>query len=113
MHAKCLMVLAAVGVAAFARVALLAVDVGFHRATVAGLNILHVLTNRHDFNTKLVARDSRITEERHLAQVAAVVRSANSYTVDANHRHSWTRNRWFGNIDIAECLWALELHCLH
>src|SRR4051812_31279860 len=76
MNAKGQVVFAAVGMAAPAGVAALAVNVRLHRAAVPRLHIAHPFAHRQDLHAKLVSWDSWIREKRHLAQKPGVVSPA-------------------------------------
>ena len=70
MHAQHLQVLATIPPAAPAGKAALAVDVRLDGATVARLEIGHSVADRDDFYAKLMAENPRVSDERHLAQIA-------------------------------------------
>ena len=80
------MLLAAVGEAAPAGVALLAVDVRLDRAAVARLHVRHALADREHFDAELVPGNARIAEERHLAEIAAEIGAADADAVHAHER---------------------------
>src|SRR6185295_15843809 len=71
--AERLVVDAAVGVAAGAGVAVLAVDVRLDRAPVAGRHVRHARADGDDLDAEFAAGDAGVAEERQLAEVAAEV----------------------------------------
>ena len=112
-HAERLVVFAAVGEAAGAGVAPLAVDVGLDAAAVAGSHVRDAGADGHHFDGQLMAGDPRITEERHLAEVAAVVGAADADGMHADHSLAGPRLGRLGNIDEPERLRLFELQGLH
>ena len=89
------MLFAAVGEAASARVAPLAVDVGLHRAAVTGPDVRHTLTDREHFDAELVPGNAGVGVERHFAEIPAVIGAANS---DAMHTHERLSGRGCGGL---------------
>ena len=78
--------LAAVRVSAPAGVAVRVVDVRLDRAAVAHPDVRDPRPDLDDLDPQLVAGNPRVTEERHLAEVAADVRTADPDPVDAHER---------------------------
>src|SRR5207253_6610911 len=68
-----------------AGITLLAIHVRFDRTTIAGAHVGHIGAHCHHFHAEFMPRNSRITEERHLAEVAADVGAANTNLVDTDH----------------------------
>ena len=64
---------------------LLAIDVRFDRAAVAGLDVDDASADFDDLDAEFMAGDARVAEERHLAEVAADVGAANADAMDAHH----------------------------
>ena len=94
-HAERLVLFAAVGEAAAARVTPLAVDIRLHRAAVTGPDIRHALTDREHFDAELVPRNARVGVERHFAEIPAVIGTANP---DAMHTHERLTGRECGGL---------------
>ena len=93
--------------------ALLAVDVRLDTAPITGPYVHHPRADRHHFDAEFVTWDPWVTEKRHLAEVAAVVGTADAHGVDANHRLAGT-GRWrLRNIDKPKRLRAFEQQGLH
>jgi hypothetical protein len=84
MNAERLMFLAAIGVAANTGVTLLTVDVRFDRASIAWPDVGDIGMDIEYLNAELMAWNARVTEEWHLAEVAAEVCAADSHLMDAN-----------------------------
>src|SRR5580704_16007264 len=73
-----LVILAAIGVAARAGIALLTIDVRLHGASVARFDVADSLADRNDFDAEFVSRNARIAEERHLAEIAGKISPADA-----------------------------------
>src|SRR6185437_6491192 len=113
MHAERLVILAAVGIAARARIAGLTIDVGFDGGAVAGANVADALADGHDLDAEFVAGYARVAIERHFAEIAGVIRPADADAVDANDGVPGARARRLRNIDETKLLWLLELNGTH
>jgi hypothetical protein len=98
-HPDGLMMLAAVGVPAAAGVALLAIDVGFHRAAIAHLDVVHAFTNFQDSHAELVSGNTRIGEEGHFAEVAAEVRPADADRINPDQGFTGTGSARLIDVD--------------
>src|SRR5262245_11362043 len=103
------MILTTIGVTPPARRALLTIDVGLDRATVAQLDVRHAFADRDDFNAKLVPRNARVTEERHLAEITRDVGAANPDTVHAHHNVSGPRPGRRVDFNAPPCLRLFQL----
>ena len=106
MDAERLVLLAAVGVAAAAGVALLAVDVRLDRAAIARPDVGHARADGEHLDAQLVARDARIAEEGHLAEVAADVGAADADPVDADQGLARAGLLRGGDVDAFPVSWA-------
>src|SRR5262249_17965538 len=73
------------------------IDVRLHRAALAGANIGHAGADIEHLHAELVSGDARITEERHLAEVAADVRAADAHLVHPHQRLTGPRPLRGGN----------------
>jgi len=102
------MIHAAVRVAANARIAMLAVNVWLDTATVARLHVGHTGADVNDFDAEFVTGNSRVTEERHLAEEARIIGAANPDAVNANDGITLARHRRFGDIDHPKRAGAFE-----
>jgi len=111
--AERLVVLAAVGEPARAGVALLAVDVGLHAAAVARGHSGDIGADGHDLDPEFVPRDPRVAEKGHLAEVSAVVGSADADGMHANDGLARSGRRWFRDIDETKVFWLFEEQGLH
>ena len=107
------MILATVRVSATARVTLLAVDVRFHCTEVARLYVRHTVADREHFDAEFVPRNARVTEERHFAEVTAVIRAANADAMNAHQRLARAGLRRLSDFDATERLWFFELDGFH
>src|SRR6185295_7389935 len=85
-HAEDLEVLAAVAAAGAAGAAFLAVEVGLHRAALAGLHVRDAGAGLEHLDAQLVAGDARIGVEGHLAQEAGDVGAADAHAQHAHQR---------------------------
>jgi hypothetical protein len=79
-------VCAAIWFASAARDALAAVDIRFHRAVVAGLDVRHAFANGKNLDAEFVAQDARIGKERLFAVKSMDVRAANADAMNAHQR---------------------------
>ena len=113
MNAECLMILAAIRVSSTTRVAVLAVDVRLNGAAVAGLDVCYAITHGDNFHAQLVPGNPRIGEERHLAEVAAVIRAADADSMYAHARFALTGRREFGRLDNLKIPWLNKLDRSH
>src|SRR6058998_3632306 len=75
-HAKGPVTFAAVGMAAAAGVALLAVEVRLDSAAITWPDIRHAFADGEHFDSQFVPRNARIAEEGHFSEVPAVVGAA-------------------------------------
>lgn len=108
-----LVMLAAVGQAPLARIASLAVEVRFDRAPVTDGMVRYTFPQGEDFYPQFMARNSGVTEERHLPEIASDVGAANPHAV---HPHQCLTGAWWawrGNIDVTERSGAFQLQRLH
>src|SRR5262245_3953214 len=96
-HAEHFQSFAAIAVAAAASEALLAIHVRLDRTEVALIYIGHARAVRNDCDAQLVSRNSRITEEWHLAEIAGVIRAADPDAMNAHERLACPR--WFRRRD--------------
>ena len=101
-HADDIELFAAVAVALPAGVALAAVHVRFDATAVAGLDVGHAVADFEDFHAQLVAGDSRIAEERHLAQVAAVIGAADAHAMRPHQGLPRSGRLRFGDVHVLE-----------
>jgi len=67
MHAKCLVVLAAVGMSSTAGVTRLAIDIGLNGGVVTDSDVGDVFAEGDDLDAEFVTGDSGVAEEGHLA----------------------------------------------
>jgi hypothetical protein len=104
-----LVVLTAVGEAAFAGVTLLAVEVGFNRAEVALFYVGNAASHAENLHPEFVPWDARVREKRHFAKVAAQVCSAYSDAFDAQEGLARTGRGWFLDINLQPVVRFLEL----
>ena len=107
------MILATVRVSATARVTLLAVDVRFHCTEVARLYVRHTVADREHFDAEFVPRNARVTEERHFAEVTAVIRAANADAMNAHQRLARAGLVRLGDFNPAERQRVFELDGFH
>jgi hypothetical protein len=107
-HAERLMVFAAIREPTPTRRTVLAVDVWLHAAAVARLDIRDPGTDGDHLDAEFVPRNPRIAEERHLAEVAAVVGAADADRMHADHRLAGRRCVRLRNLDISERFRLLE-----
>jgi hypothetical protein len=108
-----LVAFAAIGMAATAGIAVLAIQVRFDGGALSGPHIRDALTDGDDFNSKLVPWNARITEKGHLAQKPAEIGSANA---DAMHAHQRFARTGFGRLslfDHAEGVRLFQLNGFH
>ena len=108
-----LVMLAAVGEAPLTGIALLAVDVGLDAAAVARLHVLDPRPHRHHLDAEFMARDARVAEERHLAEVAAVVGAADADGMHADDGRAGAGCRRLRGVDEPEGLGVFEEQGLH
>jgi hypothetical protein len=101
--------LAAIGEAASARIALLAIDVGFNTASVSHLNIRNPFSNRQDFDTQFMPWDPGIGKEREFPQVSAEIGSAHADAMYPNQHFSRPGRIRFSNVDLLPELRLNEL----
>src|SRR5205085_9154230 len=89
------------------------VDVRLNRATIAGFNIGYAVPDSDHFDPQLVAENSRVRHERHLAEVGADIRPANANAMNSHQR--FTRaGRWrLGKLRLSKCFWRFELKSVH
>ena len=74
----------AVGVSSLTGVTTLAVHIRLDSTAVTGHDILDPWSNIEDLDAQFVPWDPGVTEKRKFAEVATVVRSADSYTTNGN-----------------------------
>jgi hypothetical protein len=92
---------------------MLAIQVRLDGATLANPHLCYALAYGQHLDTKLVPRNSRIAEERHLAQKAAEIGSANADAMYAHQGFART-GRWrLGNFDHAEAVRLFQLNGSH
>jgi hypothetical protein len=84
MDTQGLVMFTAIGVATSAGVALLAIDIRFYSAVISDGDRGNIASHGNDFYTEFMARNARIAEERHFAQIAAKIRST-----DPNLMHAY------------------------
>jgi hypothetical protein len=104
---------ATIRVTALAGVALLTVDVWLDAASIAWFDTRHLGANGYDLNSKLMPRNSWVTEEGHLSQIAGIVRTTNADAPHANHRIPRSGGRRFGNVDQIDGPGLSELDGMH
>src|SRR5947208_562298 len=90
-----------------------AIDVWLDRTAVAGFYIRHARANHEHLHAEFMAGDSRIAEERHLAEIAGDVRAANSYAMDAQQRFARPGLRHVRDVDAAKLFWLFKLDGFH
>src|SRR5207302_8886540 len=112
-EARRLVVLATVRVCATARVTLLAVEVRLHCTAVTRLHVRDAFADGEHLDAQLVARNARVTEERHLAEVTAEVRATNADAVNAHQRLARAGLVRLGNFNRAERQRFFELDGFH
>jgi hypothetical protein len=95
-----LVMLAAVGEAPSARIALLAIDVRFHTASISHLNTRNPFSNRQDFDTQFMPWDPGIGKEREFSQVSAEIGSAHADTMDPNQHFARPGRLGFSDVDL-------------
>jgi hypothetical protein len=54
----------------------LAIDVGLDTAAISNADVFNIVGNLDNFDTKFMARNSRITKKGHFSKVSAVVGAA-------------------------------------
>jgi hypothetical protein len=113
MHPQGLIVVATVGVTAAAGVTALAIQIGLHAATIPGAYRRDALADRHHFDPQFVARDSRVGEKRHLAQIPPQVGAANAHLMDAHHRLTRAGCGRFVDVEDPERSGLFQLNGLH
>jgi hypothetical protein len=96
-----------------ASVTALAIQIGLHAAAIPWSYRRDALADRHHLDPQFVARDSRIREKRHLAQVASEVGTANAHLMDANHNLTRAGSRRFVDVDHPERSGFFQLDGLH
>ena len=97
--AQRLVLLTAIGQSATAGVALLAVDIRLDRTVVAGADVGDAVADLKHLDAQLMARDARVAEERHLAQIATNISPADADLVDAHQGLARGRLRRLGDVD--------------
>src|SRR5439155_14701315 len=107
--AKGLVTLTAIGMASAAGIAPLAVDVRLDSATVARFDVCQAFAHGEHLDAQFVARNSRVAEERHLAEITAVVLPAAADAPDTDLRLARTRRAGLGNVNGTERLGFFEL----
>jgi hypothetical protein len=112
-HAQDFQLLAAIAVAAPARITALAIHVGLHRTALAGNHVRHARPDCQHFHAQLVTRNPWIREERHLAQVTRIVGAANAHAMHSNQRLLRPGRGRFLELNGTKLLRLLELQCFH
>src|SRR5262249_14354737 len=88
-------------------------DVRLDRAAVAGPDVGHARADGEHLDAELVAGDTRVAEEGHLAQVAADVGAADADAVDAHQRLARPRRRGPVDLDAAPPVRGIQGQGLH
>jgi hypothetical protein len=91
----------------------LAVDVGFDGAAVPGADVCDAIADGQHLDAQLMAWDPGVAEERHLAEVAAVVGATDANLTHPEQGLAGTRRGGFGNVEEPEGLGAFELEGAH
>src|SRR3954470_20748982 len=113
MHSQDLKILAAIAVSFPARKAVLAIDIRLDRTTISRFDVCDPLPHRDNFDAKLVPRNTRITIERHFAEVAAEIRAADANPMHADQGFAGRSTFWFREFNRAEMLRFFQLNGFH
>jgi hypothetical protein len=112
-HAKDFEVLAAISLSFITSITLSAVEVGFHRADIAGFNILDPFPNLEDFHPQFMPRDSGVIEKRKFSVITTDISPANPHSQGTDFGFPGTGSGGEINVDGCELFWFSELPCLH
>jgi hypothetical protein len=112
-HPEHLEVFAAVGPAAAAGRAGLAVDVGLDRTAVPGGHVGDVLGHGEHLHAEFMSGNARVGEERHLSQPTGVIGAADAHPLDADQGFAGAGWRGFREVEEAELLGFFELDRAH
>lgn len=112
-HAQHFQRLATIATAAPAGEARLAIHVRLNGTAVAGLDVGDAIADGKDFDAEFVTGNARVAEERHLAEVAAVVGAANAHAMHGDERFAGGGLRGRGDFNLAELLRLFELDGFH
>jgi len=111
--AEGLVVFAAIGEAAAAGVAFLAVEVRFDGAAVTRADMAYVFTDGNNLDAEFVSWDPGVGEEGHFAEVAAEVGATDPHAVDADEDFVGSGRGGFGDVDEFEVFGFGELDRFH
>jgi len=89
------------------------VNVGFHAAAIASMDIVHVWADLQNFHSQFMAGDARVTVKWKLAQVATQIRTANTDAVNSDQGLARPGGRGFLDFHSLEAPWFLEHNSLH
>ena len=106
-------ILATVGASAPAREAFAAVHVRLDRTAIAGLHIRGAVADGEHLHAELMAWDSWVGKERHLAEISREIRAADADAIHPDERLPMCRRRGFGNVNTAKTLRLFELNGFH
>jgi hypothetical protein len=112
-HTKDFEVLAAISLTFITSITLTTVEVGFHRADIAGFNIFNPFSNLEDFYTQFMSRDSGIIEKWKFSVVTTDIGPANPHSQGPDFGFPCTGSGREINVDGRELFRFSELPCLH
>tara|TARA_E500000075_G_C6773795_1_gene213602 strand:+ start:18 stop:425 length:408 start_codon:yes stop_codon:yes gene_type:complete len=112
-YAKDFEVLAAISLTFITSITLTTVEVGFHRAEIAGFNIFNPFPNFEDFHPQFMSRDSGIIEKWKFSVVTTDISPANPHPQSPDFGFPGTGSGRQINIDGRELFRFSELPCLH
>ena len=112
-HAKDFEILAAISLTFITSITLTTVEVGFHRADIAGFNIFNPFPNLEYFHAQFMSRDSGIIETWKFSMITTDISPANPHSQGPDFGFPGTGSGREINFDGCELFRFSELPCLH